>query len=289
MNNNTNRGCRYCNLFSNTISQKISILPKETLKVWAKYQGEAVKIAIKNGWRGSIAISGGALAPAQRSEYLERLEIVLTTLQNVVGDEVFKKLPKAYNHYSPEDFSDMHKWKEMGITTTSFDLEVMDDAYFAAICPGKFVYKPISYLKKAQEYSVEVFGPLLGTISCVVMGIEPMSSLVNGFDERISKGILPIPLVFHSTPGSSYEGFRPPTAEWIIKASEKMADSFMKHIFKWFKPAKRDSKEGGSKSPKFFPRRMPTTHLSVVFDEIGFRINKLLGGKSISEFLSKRN
>ena len=287
INYNSNRGCRYCNLFSNPISQKITMLPKATLAVWAKYQSEAVKIAIKNGWRGSLAISGGALPHAQRNEYLERLEIVLFSLKDAVGDEMYKKLPKVYNNYPPEDFSDMHKWKEMGITTTSFDLEVMDDAYFSAICPGKAAYKPLSYLKKAQEYSVEVFGPLTGTISCVVMGIEPMSSLVNGFDERISKGILPLPLVFHSTPGSSYEGFRPPTAEWIIEASEKMADSFMKHIFKWFKPAKRDNKEGRSNSSRFSPSRMPTTHLSVVFDEIGLRINKLLGGKSISEFASE--
>lgn len=279
MNYNTNRGCRYCNLFSNPISQKISMLPMETLRVWAKYQGEAVRIAVENGWRGSIAISGGALAPAQRSEYLERLEIVLTSLKNAVGDEMFKKLPKVYNHYPPEDFSDMHKWKEMGITTTSFDLEVMDDAYFAAICPGKAAYKPLSYLKEAQEYSVKVFGPLSGTVSCVVMGIEPMSSLVNGFDERFSKGILPLPLVFHSTPGSDYEGFRPPTAEWIIEASEKMADSFMRHIFKWFKPTKADAKEGEKYGSRFSPKKMPTTHLSVVFDEIGFRINKLLGGR----------
>ena len=53
INYNTNRGCRYCNLFSNPISQKISMLPKETLRIWAKYQGEAVKTAIDNGWRGS--------------------------------------------------------------------------------------------------------------------------------------------------------------------------------------------------------------------------------------------
>jgi hypothetical protein len=257
----------------------------ETLRVWAKYQAEAVKIATENGWRGSLAISGGALPPAQRNEYLERLELVLSSLKDAVGDETFKKLPKVYNHYPPEDFADMHKWKEMGITTTSFDLEVMDDAYFGAICPGKAAYKPLSYLKDAQEYSVKVFGPLSGTISCVVMGIEPMSSLVNGFDERFSKGILPLPLVFHSTPGSGYEGFRPPTAEWIIEASEKMADSFMRHLFKWVKPAKADNVEGGPKVPRFSPSRMPTTHLSVVFDEIGYRINKLLGGKSINEFL----
>ncbi len=285
MNYNTNRGCRYCNLFSNPISKKISMLPKETLRVWAKYQGEAVKTAIDNGWRGSIAISGGALAPAQRGEYLERLEIVLSSLKDAVGDEIYKKLPKVYNHCPPDDFSDMYKWKEMGITATSFDLEVMDDAYFAAVCPGKAAYKPLSYFKKAQEYSVNVFEPLVGTIGCVVMGIEPMSTLVRGFDERISKGILPLPLVFHSTPGSAYEDFRPPTAEWIIEASEKMADSFMKHIFKWFKLTKADAKEGGKYVSKFSPRKMPTTHLSVVFDEVGFRINQLLRGRSISELM----
>jgi len=288
INYNSNRGCRYCNLFSNPISKKISMLPKETLRVWAKYQGEAVKTAIDNGWRGSIAISGGALPPAQRSEYLERLEIVLSSLKDAVGDEIFKKLPKVYNHYPPEDFSDMHKWKEMGITTTSFDLEVMDDAYFAAICPGKAAYKPLSYLKKAQEYSVEVFGPIFGTIGCVVMGIEPMSSLVEGFDERISKGILSLPLVFHSTPGSAYEGFRPPTAEWIIEASEKMAGSFLKHIFKWIKPTRTNAKKGGKNLSSLSSRRFPTTHLSVLFDEIGYRVNKLLGGKSINEFLERK-
>jgi len=285
INYNTNRGCRYCNLFSNPISKKISMLPKETLKVWAKYQSEAVKIAVDNGWRGSIAISGGALAPAQRSEYLERLEIVLSSLKDAVGEEIFKKMPKVYNHYPPDDFSDMYKWKEMGITTTSFDLEVMDDAYFAAICPGKAAHKPLSYYKKAQEYSVEVFGPISGTIGCVVMGIEPMITLVEGFDERISKGILPLPLVFHSTPGSAYEGFRPPTAEWIIEASDKMADSFMRHIFKWIKLRRDKTKEEGKRLSNLSSGRFPTTHLSVLFDEISFRVNKLLGGRKLSEIM----
>lgn len=164
MNFNTNQGCRYCNLFANPISRKISMLPMDTLKLWAKYQGEALKIAIDNDWWGNLAISGGALAPAQRGEYLERVKLVLSTLKSAVGEDVYNKLPKVYNHYPPEDFADMHKWKELGIKSTSFDLEVMDDAYFAAICPGKASYKPLSYLKKAQEYSVEVFGPLFGTI-----------------------------------------------------------------------------------------------------------------------------
>ena len=285
MNFNTNRGCRYCNLFANPISRKISMLPLDTLRLWAKYQGEALKIAIANNWNGTLAISGGAFAPAQRGEYLERLTLVLDIIKEAIGDKMYKKLPKVYNHYPPEDFSDMYKWKEMGINTTSFDLEVMDDAYFAAICPGKVAYKPLSYLKKAQEYSVEVFGPLFGTISCVVMGIEPMSCLVEGFDERMSKGILPLPLVFHPEPGSAYEGFRNPTAEWIVEASEKMANSFMKYLLKWLKPALDIAKERGRDIYEFSAGSTPTTRLSVVFDEIGIRLNKFLGGRSVSELM----
>ena len=110
-----------------------------------------------------------------------------------------------------------------------------------------------------------------------------MSTLVEGFDEMISKGILPLPLVFHSTPGSAYEGFRPPTAEWIIEASEKMADSFMKHIFKWIKLRSDKTKEGGKRLSSLSSGRFPTTHLSVLFDIISFRVNKLLGGRKLSE------
>jgi len=121
----------------------------------------------------------------------------------------------------------------------------MDDAYYAAICPGKNAYKPLSYVKKAQEYSVKVFGPLFGTTGCLVMGIEPMSTLVAGFEERISKGVLPLPLIFHPEPYSGYEGFRPPTVEWIVEASEKMADSFMRHFVKWLPKALEHGREWG--------------------------------------------
>jgi hypothetical protein len=117
------------------------------------------------------------------------------------------------------------------------------------------------------------------------MGIEPMSCLVKGFDERMSKGILPFPLVFHPEPLSAYEGFRNPTAEWIIEATNKMADSFMNHLLKWLKPALEIAKEKGREVYEFSAGSTPTTRLSVFFDEIGIRLNKLLGGRSVSKLL----
>ena len=191
------------------------MLPQDTLKDWAQYQAEAVNIATEGGWRGVIALSGEALAPAQRGEYLDRLEIVINALREKIDEKLLSELTLVYNYYAPEDFSDMKKWKELGIIATSIDLEVMDPAYFSAICPAKAAYKPHEYWKKAQEAAVDVFGPLYST-GCVVMGIEPMTTLVNGIDERLSKGIMPNTLMFFSTPGSAYWGFSPPTANWIV-------------------------------------------------------------------------
>ena len=210
----------------------------------------------------------------QRGEYLERLEIVINALRETIREEVLSEIPLVYNFYAPEDFSDMKKWKELGIKATSIDLEVMDPAYFAAICPAKAAYKPHEYWKKAQEAAVDVFGPL-GSTGCVVMGIEPMSSLVNGIDERLSKGIMPNTLVFFSTPGSAYWGFRPPTAEWIVEASNKIVNSFLKHGPKWLAKARRIAKKESNGRSEI--KVMRDGRMSIVFDELARRLSEIGG------------
>ena len=99
------------------------------------------------------------------------------------------------------------------------------------------------------------------------MGIEPMSTLIKGIDERLSKGIMPVPLVFFSAPGSAYWGFRAPTAEWVVEASEKIADSFMKHSLKFL--ARAIAKARRKRTPR------ESSPLTVVFDEIQRRIQEL--------------
>ena len=249
------------------------MISKETLREYAKLQAEAIKIATDNGWHGNLAISGGAFAPAQRGEYLERMDLVLSEIRDAIGTEKFSKIRKVYNHYPPENFNEMHDWKEVGIDATSIDLEVMDDAYFAAICPGKNAYRPLPYWKEAQEASVDIFGPIFGTTGCVVVGIEPMHTLTKGIDERLSKGVMPLPLVFFSAPHSAYWGFRAPTADWLVEASDKMVDSYTKHMPK-FLPSLAKRQEGGVRSR---PPRRETTHLSIVFDELERRVQELIG------------
>jgi hypothetical protein len=223
------KACRYCGLFPKGVRGAKSLDwgpdAKQRLHERGNVVAEAIKLAIDHGWRGMISFSGGALPPGIRDTLTDRIEILMSHLREAIDDDVLSSMQISANTYPPEDLSDLYKWRDMGLNMTQFDLEVLEPAYFAAICPGKNAAHPYEYWREAQEASVEVFGRWYGTATSVVVGVEPMSCLVEGVEERLSKGILSTPLCFSPTPGSAYEQFHPPSAEWIVEATEKMADS----------------------------------------------------------------
>jgi hypothetical protein len=57
-----------------------------------------------------------------------------------------------------------------------------------------------------------------------------MSSVLNGIEERLARGVMPRPVIFCSAPNSEYWGFRPPTADWLIEVTERMASKYVEHI-----------------------------------------------------------
>ncbi len=82
---------------------------------------------------------------------------------------------------------------------------------------------------EAQEAAAEVFGRGRGSSSLVVAGIEPMAQLVEGIEERASKGVYVQPFTFQSYPDAPMEGMRPPSAEWFMEANEKIVDIYMRY------------------------------------------------------------
>lgn len=223
------RGCKYCGLFAGPLSRSLAAQPTSITRQATARQVEAAVIGIQNGWRGTMVLTGGALSPSERGQLTEAIERVMTQFRQSLDENTLSQLHIAPNVYPPANFSEMYRWRELGCNSTEFDLEVMDPAYFKAICPGKSAAYPHEYWKEAQIASTEIFGRGRGTTTAVVMGIEPMSSLVEGVAERISKGVYTTPLMFIPSPGSSYAEFRPPTASWIAEASEKMADVYFRY------------------------------------------------------------
>lgn len=224
-NYDSGQGCKYCGLFATSLSKAppVSVAHKIT-----KRQVEMAVIAAKNGWRGTLSITGGALPPSRRNHMIDSLERVMTQLRDSLDEKILSQLHIAPNVYPPNDLVEMYKWKDLGVNAAEFDLEVMDPAYFKAICPGKSQAVSQERWKEAQEAAVDIFGRGRGAFQSMVTGIEPMSSLVEGVEERISKGVYSAPLVVVPARGSPYAQFRPPTADWFVEANEKMADIYFR-------------------------------------------------------------
>ena len=217
------KGCKYCALgymFSQSGPLKSF---SETLES-AERQIEATAIAVQSGWRGIIILVGGALPPDKRGQWTTDLfEGIMERFHKYLDDDTLSQLAILSSVYPPPDFGHLHKWKSSGITGSLFSNEIMDPAYFKAICPGKGDQK---YWFETQEAAVEVFG---NCSTALVTGIEPMAGLLEGIEERTSKGVMCGLQIFQPMPGSAMEGMQPASAEWYMEAFEKTRDIYSRY------------------------------------------------------------
>jgi bacteriochlorophyllide c C-7(1)-hydroxylase len=221
-------GCAYCGFYTHNPTDMENMAP-ETFRELAVCNAEIIKIATDAGWRGTVALNGGAFPNDKWHTLTDRLATFITPIREALSPEVFSQLHVVANVYPPEDFSELLKWKNLGFHGTQFDLETADAKYFAAICPGKTRFRPHEFWKEAQIASRDIFGPGRGTVSFLLMGLEPMETLLEGLEERLSKGIAPVPITRVQLTGSKMERFPPPEADWLVEACEKMAELYIRY------------------------------------------------------------
>ena len=68
--------------------------------------------------------------------------------------------------------------------------------------------------------------------------------LLEGIEERISKGAYVQPFSFESYPNSSMEGMSAPSAEWFMEANEKIVDIYFKYGDTFDVPLTEDDRWG---------------------------------------------
>ncbi len=218
--------CRYCGL-GHTFAQMGPLWSFSETVQYAQRQVDATALAIESGWRGVILLTGGAMPPDRRGQHMTDIfEAIMERFHERLDADTLSELQIAPYAFPPDDLGALHKWKSFGVNSCQFDSEVMDAAYFKAICPSKGEKKR---WHEAQEAAAEVFGRGRGSSSLVVAGIEPMAQLVEGIEERVSKGVYVQPFAFQSYPDAPMEGMLPPSAEWFMEANEKIADIYMRY------------------------------------------------------------
>lgn len=214
------KGCKFCGA-GPLYAQDEPLLSMSGILQRAERSIEATVVAIQNGLR-HVLIIGGAAPPKRRDQWTTDLfEGIMNRFRESLDDDLFSQVVFMPSVYPPDDFGQFYKWKALGINSVEMDCQVMDPAYFKAICPGRGDQK---YWFEAQEAAVEVFGRYGGCVSNVVLGIEPMEGMLKGIEERISKGVSIQPLIYKPFPPSPMTAMQPPTAEWYVEAFEKIDD-----------------------------------------------------------------
>ncbi len=233
--------CRFCGI-GYDFAQSGPLQSAEQTLAFAEYQMEPLVIALENGWRGVLLLVGGAAPPDRRGQWTtDILEATMTRLHERVSADILSELLIAPDIYPPDDLGELYKWKSFGINACEFDHEVMNPAYFRAICPAKGEKQR---WHEAQEAAAEVFGRGRGSNGLVVQGIEPMAELLEGIEERMSKGVYVQPFTFESYPNAPMEGMRAPSAEWFMEANEKIVDIYFKYGDTFDVPLTEDDRYG---------------------------------------------
>ncbi|KMT20960.1 radical SAM protein [Clostridium cylindrosporum] len=178
--------------------------------------GETVAQAYREGSR-HVTISGGFIPERREVDYyLDVAESIkeYTGLENFNGTACIG---------APTDLSVIEKYKEAGFSTLAINIEVWNEHFFRAYCPGKEeLCGGRDHWIKALEYAVKVFGR--GKVrSNLVGGLEPKSDTLAGIEYLASKGVIALAPGWVPNPGSALEGHNSPNPEWHLDLAKKNA------------------------------------------------------------------
>ncbi|MDR1943904.1 MAG: hypothetical protein LBQ19_03685 [Synergistaceae bacterium] len=211
--------CLFCNI--NATKKTFGELQGLDMKN-PKQIAECVKAAYDEGFR-RFTVTGGFIPERREVEYyIDVAEAVReeTGLEDFRGQAVIG---------APLDLDVVDKYYAAGYRSISTNMEIWDKNIFKTICPGKEeICGGRDNWVRVLEYEIGVFGR--GRVrSTFVAGIEPKSSLLEGLEYLISRGVVADPSQWNPNPGSALEGHRAPTAEWFYDLALKTYSLYRKY------------------------------------------------------------
>jgi len=219
----TGKDCLFCNI--NATKDTYGEIDGVKWK-YPKQIGETIAAAYAEGAR-HLTISGGFVPERREVDYY--LDVA-ESIKEHTGLDDFNGTACIG---APRDLSVIEKYKEVGYRTLAINIEVWNEHFFRAYCPGKEeLCGGQKHWIKALEHGVDVFGK--GRVrSNMVGGLESKASTLEGIEYLTSKGIIAISPPWYPNPGSALEGHRSPHPTWHIDVAKKTADIYRKVGFTW--------------------------------------------------------
>jgi hypothetical protein len=211
--------CSFCSL-----KRTRNTVGKENIKDFTVQRiAEATKLFQTTKWKDIpiISITTGTLASDDDVEYI-------ANMVRTVHDALDPKIRIHLLPSPPLNFKLMKKYKEAGVTSIAFNLEVFDRKIFKEICPGKNDFYGYDKFRQALEYAVGIFGEY--NVFCgFVWGLEPVESVLEGYEYMLQRGISVSSNVFHADEGSVFAKRPQPTEGFIENLCEKQSELYQKY------------------------------------------------------------
>jgi len=211
--------CSFCSLRK---ARKTVGRPLVT-EVSSQRVAEATKIIQNSGW--NIPMITNTCGTPIDDEGMRRT--ILAPLK-ALYDTTDPKIKIHLLAHPPNDFLMINEFKNAGVTSIAFNLEVYDRKSFTKICPGKDQYYGYDKWWEALEYAKNVFGEY--QVYCgLVWGVEPIEASMEGMEAILERGIGLATNVFHADPGSVMARHPHPSEDFIGRLAQREAELYRKY------------------------------------------------------------
>jgi len=140
-------------------------------------------------------------------------------------DALEEKIPIHILAHPPNDYNLIEEFKEAGVTSIAFNLEVYNRQRFEEVCPGKAKYYGYDHWEEALMQAKDVFGEF--QVYCgLVRGLESPESTIVGHKYFLERGIGIASNIFHADPKSILRTFPHPTEEQILQIARAESDIY---------------------------------------------------------------
>ena len=206
-----NQQCAFCNLVS-TSKTYDSVMKRKDLEEI----GEVAAAAWKEGAVRHVDITGGCSSPKVE------VQVVTGLLKSILSHTGFDEVPGILLP-SPAKGEAIERYHDAGIAALGFSMEIWDEQYYKAICPGKAESTSHGEFIDSIKKAVKVFGE--GNVFVMfVMGLEPRETFLEGIRELSTLGANFAPYIWAPNPGSKLWGHRNPFPEWYVETTLEAAD-----------------------------------------------------------------
>ncbi len=196
--------CAFCNLVS-TKKTYDSVLARKNVHDIA----EVAAAAFSEGMCKHILLTGGCF------NHQKEAALVVAILESIRSALGTAAIPGTILPSATTNDDDIRRYHDAGIGALGYSMEIWNEAFYQAYCPGKAKSTSHAEFVNAIRKAVTIFGP--GNVyGVLVMGLEPRASFIEGVRELTAIGANVVPFTWSPNPGSKLEGHRAPSADWFV-------------------------------------------------------------------------